>query len=238
MTYATTDALFTGICDEIRAKDGSTELIRHQDIPARISAINSGGNGAGIDDIMIGEYFKVVNGIATGFDSIASIHTPLDFTPGDKTWEIQIKFKPKRNPAYENFYQALFGSHKSHFNCPAVQINLDRNTIFAGFRVKNGEDGWNRSDEQPYTFDTEIYHWVKFIYDGASYRVYISTDGRSFDEIIKIEYGGVVYQIDSSIEIGGLYENNTNWKFYGSIDLKEMYIKIGDEIWWGKGAKA
>lgn len=43
MTYETTDALFAGICDEIRAKDGTTALIRHQDIPARISAISGGG---------------------------------------------------------------------------------------------------------------------------------------------------------------------------------------------------
>ncbi len=41
--YETVDALFTGICDAIRGKDGTTELISHQDIPARISAISSSG---------------------------------------------------------------------------------------------------------------------------------------------------------------------------------------------------
>lgn len=40
--FETTDALFTGICDAIREKDKTTALIRHQDIPARISAINGG----------------------------------------------------------------------------------------------------------------------------------------------------------------------------------------------------
>lgn len=43
MTYETTDALFAGICDEIRAKDGTTALIRHQDIPERIACLSVAG---------------------------------------------------------------------------------------------------------------------------------------------------------------------------------------------------
>lgn len=39
--YETVDALFTGICDAIREKDGTTELISHQDIPERISALSN-----------------------------------------------------------------------------------------------------------------------------------------------------------------------------------------------------
>lgn len=34
--YETTDALFTGICDAIRDKDGTTAQIVHQDIPESI----------------------------------------------------------------------------------------------------------------------------------------------------------------------------------------------------------
>ena len=40
--YETVDALFTGICDAIRDKDGTTEFINHQDIPERIAGISSG----------------------------------------------------------------------------------------------------------------------------------------------------------------------------------------------------
>lgn len=42
--YETVEGLFTGICDAIREKDGTTELISHQEIPARISAISGEGN--------------------------------------------------------------------------------------------------------------------------------------------------------------------------------------------------
>lgn len=40
MGYISVSDLFTGICDAIRAKDGTTEPINHVDIPDRIYAIN------------------------------------------------------------------------------------------------------------------------------------------------------------------------------------------------------
>lgn len=41
--YETVDSLFTGICDAIREKDGTSEQIVHQDIPERIKNLNGGG---------------------------------------------------------------------------------------------------------------------------------------------------------------------------------------------------
>lgn len=42
MTYTTLTELFKAICDAIRAKDETTEVIQHQDIPERIKAIPKG----------------------------------------------------------------------------------------------------------------------------------------------------------------------------------------------------
>jgi hypothetical protein len=41
MSYESVPALFTGICDAIREKDGTTALIPHQDIPDRIRTIEA-----------------------------------------------------------------------------------------------------------------------------------------------------------------------------------------------------
>lgn len=46
MSYTTITELFSGICDAIRAKDGTTDPINHQDIPARIAAIQAGGGSS------------------------------------------------------------------------------------------------------------------------------------------------------------------------------------------------
>lgn len=43
--YNTIDALFTGICNAIREKDGTSALIKHQDIPDRIMGIQVCGGG-------------------------------------------------------------------------------------------------------------------------------------------------------------------------------------------------
>ena len=46
LTYETLPALFTGICDAIRTKTGEVGTINHQDIPATIAALPTGGAGA------------------------------------------------------------------------------------------------------------------------------------------------------------------------------------------------
>ena len=42
--FESVSSLFTGICDAIRAKDGTTAPIAHQDIPDRIAAIKPPSN--------------------------------------------------------------------------------------------------------------------------------------------------------------------------------------------------
>lgn len=41
--YETIDQLFSATCNAIREKDGTSALIKHQDIPERIMGIPSGG---------------------------------------------------------------------------------------------------------------------------------------------------------------------------------------------------
>lgn len=42
MVYENLKDLMTGICDAVRSKEGSSELIPHQELPERISGIKSG----------------------------------------------------------------------------------------------------------------------------------------------------------------------------------------------------
>ena len=56
MKYDSISGLFTAIADEIRAKDGSSELINPQDLPDRIKGLEVGGaSGSKM------RYFKVVS---------------------------------------------------------------------------------------------------------------------------------------------------------------------------------
>ena len=65
MIYSTIKDLFKGICDAIRSKDGTAEVINHQDIPSRIQAIQSGldtTDATATADDILAEKTAYVNG--------------------------------------------------------------------------------------------------------------------------------------------------------------------------------
>lgn len=64
MSYSTVSALFTAICDAIRGKDGTQAQINHQDIPARITALPSGGDATW--DEISKETFSETDVVVTG----------------------------------------------------------------------------------------------------------------------------------------------------------------------------
>ena len=70
MIYNSIHELFTGICDAIRTKDKTTELINHADIPVRILAINN---------------FSTVK-----IDNICPVVSVTNFTPTVTVSEVQI----------------------------------------------------------------------------------------------------------------------------------------------------
>lgn len=237
MTYATIESLFTGICDAIRNKDGTTALIRHQDIPARITAISSGGSEGTFTSPFYtynGGNMKIENMVASNFNAYSAIFLNEAFLPGDSTWEIGVKFTyPSTLGKHAS---VLFGSWNGFYYCPSLEIGSDRDLHKIVLLVPDGVmNTWNQVGS--YTADiaggTECYVKVKF--DGTKYVVSLSSDGGDFEDIIQIDYG-VMYQhaTYSKLQFGGI-NRSSNHYFESSIDLKETYIKIGGEIWWGRG---
>lgn len=51
LTYETLPELFTGICDAIRGKTGSSDPIAHQSIPEAITNLPSGGSELDLPDV-------------------------------------------------------------------------------------------------------------------------------------------------------------------------------------------
>lgn len=105
--------------------------------------------------------------------------------------------------------------------------------IFAA--VPDGSRTWNHYGN--YTADAikGADYWVKFIFDGTRYTISLSSDGKIFKDIIQIDYG-VMHQFPSNshFQFGGVASSGNDY-FEGSIDLKETYIKIGGQTWWGRG---
>ncbi len=238
MMYETTDALFTGICDAIRGKDGTTALIRHQDIPSRISEINVGGGGLQAFPSQFYTYggsgLKLENMVASNFNANSAIFIDEAFLPGDAAWEIGVKFTwPETISKYAN---VLFGSWViDWYQCPTLEIGSNRDIMKVVAAVPDGSSAWNQIGNYEAQVTPGENRWIKFCFDGEKYVVALSIDGQTFEDIIQIDYG-VMYQDASAskLQFGGI-NGSSNHYFEGSIDLKATYIKIGDEIWWGRG---
>lgn len=232
--YETTDALFTGICDAIREKDGTTALISHQDIPARIAAISGAGEGF-ISPFYTyaGNGMKIENMVASDFNGYSAVFLSEPFLPGEATWEIQVKFEwPETQIVRSN---TIFGSSNGYYNCPTIEIQPNGSLKNIWATVPDGAYGWNHQGGYTLQDDRTGIGWVRFRFDGEKYVVSLSEDGKMFEDVIQIDYG-VMYQDvnNSKLQFGGI-NRSSNHYFEGSIDLKETYIKMGNEIWWGTG---
>lgn len=234
MMYESLPALFTGICDAIRKKDGTTGLIAHQDIPGRISAISGGSQSRLKFATYSGGGLTLDNMVASGFNSYYAVFMEESFMPGDNPWEIQVKFTwPEKLSKYAN---VLFGSWNGDFYyCPTLEIGSDSNAMKVWAAVPDGNKAWNYTGEYSADATPGADYWTRFKFDGEKYVVSLSADGQAFDDIIRIDYG-VMYQNEaySKLQFGGINRSYRHY-FEGNIDLKETYIRIGDKIWWGGG---
>lgn len=235
MMYETTDSLFTGICDAIRKKDGTTAIINHQDIPERISAISGCNNER--EDFTSAFYTKhnaglrIENMVVSGFSDTASIYTPDAFMPADRPWVIQAKFRLSENSIKSRNF--IVGTPADKSNCPFLSIRDDNTAMGAGVPTNDGTTWYQQTAKYDFSVDTD--YWVRYIRDKSDYTLLISTNGFDYENIIQFEYADEPYQdTESKLRFGGYGTSSVNTLF-GSIDLKETYIKIGDEIWWGKG---
>lgn len=237
--YETIDSLFTGICDSIREKDGTTALISHQDIPARIAAISGGGEGF-ISPFCTynGSGMKIENMIASNFNAYSAIFLQDPFLPGDSPWEIGVKFTW---PANTSKTKSLFGSWNGFFYCPAIETyagNTEDKRKIMAFVPNGNTSSWIIYGEYMANAATGKDCWLRFRFDGKKYVVSLSEDGQTFEDVIQIDYG-VMYQdaTNSKLQFGGINRSGNHY-FESSIDLKETYIKIQDQVWWGKGVEA
>lgn len=235
--YETLDQLFSATCNAIREKDGTSALIKHQDIPDRIMGIGVGGGVEAFPYTFYtysGSGMKLENMVASNFSANSAVFLSEPFLPGDATWEIGVKFTwPEKLSKYAN---VLFGSWNNDFyKCPTLEVGSNRDLMKVVAAVPDGSSAWNHIGNYEAQVTPGESYWTIFRFDGEKYVVSLSEDGQAFEDIIQIDYG-VMYQdaTNSKLQFGGINRSNNHY-FEGSIDLKETYIKIGDQTWLGRG---
>lgn len=177
----------------------------------------------------------VNNGVLSGFSSTTWANLPKAFNPSNKNWEMFYKFKT-----------GTIGT---------IQYIL--NTISAGYQpfdIWIGEDGKLQAASFINNTSTPLFsiigttaltpatdYYVKLAYNSVT--GYELSLGTSKDNLLIEGTNNTTTAINSGSipTLGADFNNDGNYfqgAFTGSIDLKECYIKIDNELWWSGATTA
>ena len=146
------------------------------------------------------------------------------FLPQNNTWEIVTKFQFENSTAS----QAIIGKSGAH-NPPYVATLKNGSNYNLVLDISSTDTSWNVASNVTGTkaLNSNTWYWMKLKFDGTSYKVLISEDGINYQVDVNVSTAVVTYQQDEYV-LGMNLWNNTQ-KLYGRYDLKETYIKIGND---------
>lgn len=193
------------------------------------------GSGIGTEILNVFEFGTLTNndGIYSGFSSsdylkmIGLEQNQIKFKDfgaaiqNSATWEMVFKIKYKTT----NTVQVIFGAKDLYF---IVHINASHKlTISQG----NGSGSWSISDLAGTTeLLNDTIYWTKVAFTGTEYKIYLSTDGDTWN---------LENSLNSNSTIP--YDDSVNWTIgkmqdmyfcYSDIYIPDSYIKINENYWW------
>lgn len=198
---------------------------------------------AGGDKLEMESFFQTnINGgvkiekgyLASGFTSSSYVlKTPAALTSSMGSWVIAVKFKVSD---FTSRAQTLFGSTVSgkFYHLPSVDImasSSDTSSLWVGISTSGSSWEYNKSITE-YKINKNMWYWLRYIYNGTNYALYISENGVSFTELVTIAEGITPYYSDT-YGFGGIACSSSHYAQYVTIDLRDTYISADETIVWG-----
>ena len=176
--------------------------------------------------------FKGVGGlqcenlVLNNFSSGVYAYIDKAFLPGSSAWEIVIK---ATLPTLGS-YMSLTGGYGNYFYFPELDITsagkLQCCLSYSG-------SGWGAYLAGSTALTAGTTYWFKLEFTGTAYNTYISTDGVTYTLEATATTTDTIYQNSSNTKVCLGASNKTQPFTNGKIDLKESYIKIDNELFWG-----
>lgn len=168
------------------------------------------------------------NGVLSGFTSSKYATIVPPFTPSTNTWEIVFKFTTGTNISSEQYiFCSMRGSSGSYHG---IMFELKSSKLSMQGSTKGSS--WNINTGSTTTLTTNTTYWLKGVFDGSTYKLYLSTDGTNFtQEGSTVTNSNPIY-LTTVVSRIGVYGNSAGYPFNGTVDLKESYINIGGGKWW------
>ena len=180
----------------------------------------------------------VNNGVLSGFSTSNYVKLPQIFNPGSSTWEIVIPFSVDNFDTEQSiFMSCIEGSNPNRYLLLAVEPNTGEIRCYYNYEQTNWQTTGSFGAEN--TISAGKKYWVKVEYDGTHLKGSLSTDGDDYTLCLNEEIAVPATASTNNITTLGLYAaNEKTLPLNGSIDLKECYIKIDNELWWSGATTA
>lgn len=180
----------------------------------------------------------VNNGVLSGFSTSNYVKLPQIFNPGSSTWEIVIPFSVDNFDTEQSiFMSCIEGSNPNRYLLLAVEPNTGEIRCYYNYEQTNWQTTGSFGAEN--TISAGKKYWVKVEYDGTHLKGSLSTDGDDYTLCLNEEIAAPATASTNNITTLGLYAaNEKTMPLNGSIDLKECYIKIDNELWWSGATTA
>ena len=174
------------------------------------------------------------NGVASGFNTGNYVTLPKAFNPQSATWELVLKYKCVHDTT---IVQDIFNSMNGSADM-GIHLQQDSSTHKLRLYLCSNGSTWDIAQAMlgTTTLTNNTTYYIKFVFDGSSYKIYLSTTGEfNGEEILdlQINNSATLYLGMNTTYIGT--NGNASWRnqfIRGSIDFKESYIKINGEYFW------
>lgn len=177
----------------------------------------------------------VNNGVLSGFSSTTWANLPKAFNPSNKNWEMFYKFKTGTIGTIQYILNTISAGYQPF----DIRIGEDGKLQVASFINNTSTPLFSIIGTTALTPATDYY--VKLAYNSVT--GYELSLGTSKDNLLIEGTNNTTTAINSGSipTLGADFNNDGNYfqgAFTGSIDLKECYIKIDNELWWSGATTA
>ena len=153
------------------------------------------------------------------------------FAPSNNDWEICIKF----NMSSLKNNSALIGcAYRNDYWCtPSIEYMTQNDGLWFG--ISTNGTSWTFSGVTG-QIDSEKDYWVKLSYSSSNgYKLCLSENGIDYEIRYETSVTDVQYQNESRsiMQLFNVANSNNHLASTTEIDLRETYVKFGDEIVWG-----
>lgn len=169
------------------------------------------------------------NNVISGFNSNDYALLPVNFQPGNSSWEIFLKITTGTLlTTEENIFSFTIGTNNT--GRYGLRLLIEPTNHYLDYTLGTSTTAWVSGSTQ-YIMSANTEYYLKFRFTGTEYIVGISTDNESFIET-SVTNSDVV-QPFAKCYLGTWTDYQGQWKYFnGSIDLNECYIDVDGVRYW------